>query len=211
MKPIVRIIMIIVTGLFFVSFIGCSEDDEDNIKDDEDIVFDFVGTTWQIVSINGQMLEKLFEPEEPTEFETEFTFDENSWVFDTEGSFTGSLKFILTEKYTEPVSSMTVEITIKPSGNYTAEDTTLKFTKQEIKIDVVVKLEPKEVWEQQIEGKTVEELENDFAAENEEGFASTASGFLFKVGPASYTWSLEEDTLTLSGTDQKFVLKRASE
>ena len=209
MKPIFRITIIIVTALLFVSLIGCGEDDEDDKKDD-DIALDFVDTTWQIVTINGQKFEEIFKPAEPTEFETEFMLGGNSWTFDTDGSFTGMLEFILTEKYPKPVSSMRQEITIKSEGDYTAAGTTLKITEHDLMVDVTVKLEPKEVWEQQIEGKTVEEFENDLAAETKLGFGPTATGALFKQG-TEYTWSLDEDMLTLSVSNQKITLQRASE
>lgn len=218
MKPIFRLMILIVTTLLFVSFIGCGADDEDDVdKDDVDDVvldFDFVGNTWQVVSINGLMFEELFTPAEPEpgepEFEYEFMLGGNSWVFNSDGSFTGSLEFIATEKYPEPVSSMTQEITIASEGVYTAEDTTLTITKHDLKADVVVKLEPKEVWEQQIQGKTVEALENDLAEETKKGFSPTVSGALFKEG-TEYTWSLQENTLTVTSVNQKIALERKSE
>ena len=209
MKPIFRSMIIIITALLLVSLIGCGQDDEEDKKDD-DVVLDFVDTTWQIVTINGQKFEELFKPAEPTEFETEFMLGGNSWTFDTDGSFTGMLEFILTEKYPEPVSSMRQEITIKSQGEYTAAGTTLKITKHDLMVDVIVKLEPKEVWERQIEGKTVEELENDYAAETKIGFGPTATGALFKQG-TEYTWSHDDDTLTFSVSNQKIVFEPASE
>ena len=208
MKPIFRPIIIIVTALLLVSFIGCGGDDEDDMKDD--VAIDFVDTTWQVVSINGQMFEELFAADEEAEFETEFMLGGNSWTFGTDGAFTGTLKFILTEKYPEPVSSMTQDIDINSAGDYTVEGTTLTITKHDLTIDVDVTLEPKEVWEQQIVGKTVEELEDDLAAETKLGFSPTASGALFRDG-AEYTWRLEEDTLTFSNLAQVIVLERTDE
>lgn len=208
MKPIFRPLIIIVTALLCVSLIGCGGDDEDDMKDD--VTIDFVDTTWQVVSINGLMFEDLFKPAEPVEYETDFTLGGNSWTFGSDGTFTGTLKFILTEKYPEPVSSMTQEIDINSAGDYTVEGTTLTITNHDLTIDVDVTLEPKEVWEQQIVGKTVEELEDDLAAETKLGFAPTASGALFRDG-AEYTWRLEEDTLTFSNLTQVIVLERAVE
>lgn len=208
MKPIFRPIIIIVTALLFVSFVGCGGDDEDDMKDD--VVLDFVDTTWQVVSINGLMFEELFKPAEPVEFETEFMLGGNSWTFGSDGTFTGTLKFILTEKYPEPVSSMTQDIDINSAGDYTVEGTTLTITKHDLTIDVDVTLEPKEVWEQQIVGKTVEALEDDLAAETKLGFSPTATGALFKEG-TEYTWSLKEDSLTFSTLTQVIVLERAAE
>lgn len=209
MKPLFRPLFIIVTALCFVSFIGCGADDEEEMKDDA-VEFEAVDTTWQAVSINGLKFEQLFTPAEPTEFETDFMVGANSWTFSSDGSFTGTLKFILTEKYPKPVSSMTQEIDINSAGDYTVEGTTLKITKNDLTIDVDVTLEPIEVWEQQLEGKTVEQLEDDLAAETKLGFGPTATGALFKEG-TEFTWSLEEDTLTLSTLTQTIVLERAAE
>lgn len=209
MKPIFRPLIIIVTALIFVSFIGCGGDDEEEMKDDT-VEFKAVDTTWQVVSINGLMFEDLFKPAEPVEFETDFMLGGNSWTFSIDGSFTGTLKFILTEKYPEPVSSMTQEIDINSTGDYTVEGTTLTITKHDLTIDVDVTLEPKEVWEQQIVGKTVEELEDDLAAETKLGFSPTATTALFREG-TEFTWRHEEDTLTLSTLTQTIVLQRAAE
>ena len=208
MKPIFRPIIIIVTALLCVSFVGCGGDDEDDMKDD--VTIDFVDTTWQVVSINGLMFEELFKPAEPVEFETEFMLGGNSWTFGSDGTFTGTLKFILTEKYPEPVSSMTQDIDINSAGDYTVEGTTLTITNHDLTIDVDVTLEPKEVWEQQIVGKTVEALEDDLAAETKLGFSPTATGALFKEG-TEYTWSLKDDSLTFSTLTQVIVLERAAE
>ncbi len=209
MKPIFRPLFIIVTTLCLVSFIGCGGDDEEEMKDDS-VEFEAVDTTWQVVSINGLAFEQLFKPAEPVEFETDFMLGGNSWTFGTDGSFTGTLKFILTEKYPEPVSSMTQEIDINSAGDYTVEGTTLTITKHDLTIDVDVTLEPKEVWEQQIVGKTVEELEDDLAAETKLGFSPTATTALFREG-TEFTWRDEEDTLTLSTLTQTIVLQRAAE
>ncbi len=209
MKPIFKTIIIIVTALLFVSFIGCSENDEDNMKDD--VAIDFVDTTWQVVSINGLMFEKLFSFDE-AEFETDFMLGANSWTFGTDGSFTGSLKFIITEKYTEPISSMTQEIDINSAGDYTVDGTTMTVTKHDLVVDVDVTLEPKEVWEQQLELAeiTVEELEDDMAAETKLGFTPTVLGALFREG-TEYTWSHEEESLTFSNLTQSIVLERSDE
>ncbi len=105
MKPFFRTLLTVVTALFIVSSIGCGGDNEEEMKD-ESVDFEAVDTTWQVDSINGLKFEQLFKPMEPAEFETDFMLGANSWTFSTEGSFTGTLKFILTEKYTEPISSI---------------------------------------------------------------------------------------------------------
>ena len=193
--------------------IGCGADDDD--KDDVDkmeeteTTIDFVDTTWQVVTVNGLTFDQLFTPAEP-EFETEFMAGANSWTFNADGTFTGSLEFILTEKYPEPVSSMKQEITITSEGTYTVDESMLSIATHDLSVDVVVTLEPEEVWQQQIVGKTVDELEMDLAAETKKGFAPTATGALFKAG-TKYTWSHEGDKLMLSASSQKLSLERKSE
>ena len=208
MKTLFRTLFIIVTALCFVSFIGCGGDDEEEMKDDT-VEFEAVDTTWQAVTINGIKFEQLFVQEEPTEFETDFMVGANSWTFSSDGSFTGTMKFILTEKYTEPVRSNRQEIDINSAGDYTVEGTTLKITKNDLTIDVDVTLEPKEVWAQQLEGKTVEQLEDDLAEASKSGFEPTASSLLSEG--SEFTWSVQEDTLTLSALTQIIVLQRAAE
>lgn len=217
MKVIFKHIFLIVTILSFVSLVGCGGDDDDG-DDATDTVdlsdLEFVNSTWQIVSLNGEKFVDIFtsgepEPGEP-ESESDFEFVENSWVFDDEGMFSGALKFKLSEHYTDPVSSLTFEIAITSEGEYTVEDTTLKVIKQEMEDDVVATLEPKEVWEQQIERLTVEEFEKELAAESKKDFEPTTSAALFEAG-SEYTWLVEGDTLTLSIGQRTIVFERKTE
>lgn len=216
MKPIFRLTIICFTALLFVSMIGCGEDDEmdDNVVDDMDkteITSEFVGTTWQVVTVDGLTFDQLFTPADPEpEFETEFMAGANSWTFNSDGTFTGALEFVATEKYPEPVSSMTQEITIASEGTYTADESMLSIKTHDVSVDVVVTLEPEEVWQQQIVGKTVDELEMDLAAETKKGFAPTATGALFMAG-TEYIWSLEGDKLMLSADGRKMGLERKTE
>ncbi len=212
MKPIFRFTIMCLSVLFFVALIGCGEDDEmDDVDKDDQMVItqDFVDSTWQIVTVDGLMFDQLFAPAD-SEFETEFMVGGNSWTYNADGTFTGALKFVLTEKYPEPVSSMTQEITISSEGTYTADESMLSIATHDLSVDVVVTLEPEEVWQQQIVGKTVEEFEMDLAAETQKGFAPTATGALFKAG-TEYTWSLEGQKLMLSVGNQKMSLERKSE
>lgn len=216
MKLMFRFLITCFTALLIVSLIGCGGDDEMDNDDVDDmdkteITSEFVGTTWQVVTVDGLMFDQLFTPAEPEpEFETEFMVGANSWTFKADGTFTGSLEFVLTEKYPEPVSSMTQEITIASEGTYTADESMLSIATHDVSVDVVVSLEPEEVWQQQIVGKTVEELEMDLAAETKLGFAPTATGALFKAG-TEYTWSLDGDKLMLSADGRKMGLERKSE
>lgn len=208
MKLHFRNVTIILTTLIFALFIGCGEDDEP----EPEPVLDFVGVTWQLVSINGVPLEKLFtraetDPNEP-ELEAEFTLGGNSVSFDADGTLTSRLEFMLTAKDTEAGTTMTQEVTITTDGEYTADDTTLNITRQENKVDVVVKLDPIEVWEQQIQGITLEAFKNDLAEESKQGIEATASGAFLKVG-TEYTWDVQDDTFTLNNDQQKIVLKKS--
>lgn len=210
MKLMFRFVMTCITALFIVTLIGCGGDDDDVDKKEEIVITeDFVDTTWQVATVDGMMFDQLFTPEE-SEFETEFMAGANSWTFNTDGTFTGALEFVLTEKYPEPESSMTQEITIASEGTYTADESMLSIATHELSVDVVVSLEPQEVWQQQISGKTVEELEMDLAAETKKGFAPTATGALFKPG-TKYTWTLEGDKLMLSVGGQTMGLESKSE
>lgn len=211
MKPIFWFTIICFTALLSASLIGCGEDDEVDEMDETEITADFVGTTWQIATVDGLMFDQLFTPADPEpEFESEFIAGANSWTFNADGTFTGALEFVATEKYPEPVSSMTQEITIASEGTYTADESMLSITTHDVSVDVVVTLEPEEVWQQQIVGKTVDEFEMDLAAETKKGFDPTATGALFMPG-TEYTWSLEEDKLMLSADGKKMGLERESE
>ena len=201
MKPILRTIILIVTVMLIVS---CSEndvDDQDNMMDDkmEDMtVSDFVDINWQIITINGMTLEQIFTPAPIQTHEVELTIGENIWVFDADGSLTGSIKFILTEKYTEPESSSIYEVTITSEGMYTAEDTSFEITKQDIKVDVDVSLEPKEVWEIQLGNPAaIERVEADLALESKNGLEQETLGSFFKER-TDYTWRIEEDRVIVS-------------
>ena len=214
MKLMFRFLITCFTALLFVSLIGCGADDETDDVDEMDqteITSEFVGTTWQVVTVDGLMFDQLFTPAEPEpEFESEFMAGANGWTFNADGTFTGALEFVVTEKYPEPVSSMTQEITIASEGTYTADESMLSIVTHDVSVDVVVTLEPVEVWQQQIVGKTVAELEMDLAAETKKGFAPTATGALFKTG-TEYTWSLDGDKLMLSADGKKMDLERKSE
>ena len=102
---------------------------------------------------------------------------------------------------------MTQKLTQTIAGMYIADEETLKITTEDIKMDVEVTLEPKEVWAAQIVGKTVEQLEADLAAESKSGFEQNPSDFIFDSG-IEYTWNVTGDTLTLTYSDQKMVLKK---
>ena len=204
MKSIRRVIILSVTSLLFYLFIGCGSDGgNENIPFTES----FVGTDWQLVSIDGQPIEQLFKPSE-SEFETEMSLDKSNYLFYGDGSFKGTLAWMLTEKYTDPVTSMTQTITITTEGEYTAAGTTLTILKQAQKINVVVKLEPKAVWEKQIQGKTIESLENDLAAETKSGFVPTASDLLFRKG-TQYTWHEQANRLTITDANQNIIFEHS--
>ncbi len=154
---------------------------------------------------------KNFETEQPDDIESEqeHALVSNSWVFKDDGSLTGNLEFKVSEKYPgPPATSMTQVLSHIITGTYTADEKTLKITTEDVKIDVDVTLEPKEVWAAQIQGKTVEQLETDLAAETKSGFKPDPSNFIFENG-IEYTYDVTEDMLTLSYSDQKMLLKKS--
>jgi hypothetical protein len=213
MKLFFRTLAMVLIALLSISVIGCGGDD-DSEDDDDVVVLDFVGSSWEIVSINGEVFETIFskdfETEQPEDIEAEqeSALISNNWVFENDGSLTGNLEFKVSEKYPgPPATSMTQMLSLIITGTYTADEKTLKITTEDVKIDVDVTLEPKEVWAQQIQGKTVEQFEADLAAETKSGFKPDPSDFIFKTG-IEYTWDVTEDTLTLSYSDQKMLLKK---
>ena len=213
MKLFFRTLAMVLIALLSISVIGCGGDD-DSEDDDDVVVLDFVGSTWEIVSINGEMFETIFskdfETEQPDdiEFEQEHALVSNSWVFKDDGSLTGNIVFKASEKYPgPPATSMTQMLSQIITGTYTADEKTLKITTEDVKIDVDVTLEPKEVWAAQIQGKTVEQFEADLAAETKSGFKPNPSEFIFKDG-VEYTWNVTEDMLTLTHLDEEILLKK---
>lgn len=215
MKPICRMMMMVFIAMLAVSLISCGADDEDDVDKDtdkevEEYAFDFVGTTWKVMTVNGVTFDQLFQPAEPVEYETEFMLGENSWTFNADGTLKGALEFVVTEKYPEPVSSMTQNITIASTATYTADESMLTIDTNKLDVDVVVTLEPKEVWEERVVEGGVERLEMDLAAETEKGFGPTVTGALFKPG-TEFTWSIEGEMLTLMGTIQQLGLVKVAE
>ena len=216
MKLFFRTLAMVLIALLSISVIGCGGDDDSEDDDDDVVVLDFVGSSWEIVSINGEVFETIFskdfETEQPEDIEAEqeSALISNNWVFENDGSLTGNLEFKVSEKYPgPPATSMTQMLSLIITGTYTADEKTLKITTEDVKIDVDVTLEPKEVWAQQIQGKTVEQFEADLAAETKSGFKSNPypSELIFKDG-VEYTWDVTEDTLTLSYSDQQMLLKK---
>ena len=114
-----------------------------------------------------------------------------------------------TEKYPgPPATSMTQKLSFTVKGTYTTDASTLKFINKDVKKDVDVMLEPKEVWAEQIEGSmTVEDLEADLKAEAQITTKQEAASFVFKDG-VEYTWDVTGDTLSLTHSNQKMLLKK---
>ena len=204
-----QVMLIVLLFSTVCAFIGCEKRMLDNGVGNGNIVLDFMNTPREIVALNGEPFETLFVQEtEPGISEHEFQITSNFWVFDATGNLTGELAFALTEIYPgDPSTSMTQLITYSVTGKYTADETTLTIETQDLKIDVDVILEPKAVWEQQIEGITVEQLQSDLAAESKKGFEQTDSAFLFTVG-TKYTWQVEQDMFILSDMPEQTILFR---
>ncbi len=215
MKLFFKTSVIVLIALLSILVVGCSENDDSEEKDGDKVYsFSFVGSSWEIVSINGEMFEtffaRQFETDQPDDIESEqeSTLISNNWVFEDNGSLTGNLAFEVSEKYPgPPASSMTQKLTQTITGIYTADEETLKITTENVNIDVDVTLEPKEVWAAQIVGKTVEQLEADLAVESKSGFEQNPSNFIFDSN-IEYTWDVTGDTLTLTYSDQQMLLKK---
>ncbi len=215
MKLLYGTFAMVLLALLSISLIGCGENDENQDDDDQiNVELSFVGVSWEIASINGEMFEiffpRQFETVQPEDMEDQpaYTLISNNWVFEANGSLSGSLMFELSEKYPgPPIHSMTQEITYTIIGMYTVEGNTITITTEDVKLDVEVTLEPEEVWAAQLVNKTVEELEADLAAESKSGLTPHPSNFIFD-SRIEYTWDATEDTLTLTYSDQEMVLKK---
>ncbi len=200
------VLFIILLSATVCVFTGCERKMLDNIFRSGDL--GFIDTTWEITSINDQPFEPPFAQDAEPEFPTTFAITSNSWVFHASGNLTGELAFTVSEQYPgDPPTSMTQVITYTVTGQYTAGETTLTIETQNVEVDVAVTLEPREVWEQQIAGITVEQLQADLAAETKMGFTQDESTFPFTVG-VDYTHQTEQNTLTLSVPGEKILLKK---
>lgn len=202
---------------FFAMIIGCGEDTQtpeperptlelvliDN-KGENTQTPAFVNHTWKFVSINGEPFEKSFSNRKDADsngkdadLEPEFTVAVNSVVFSDTGTLTIVIEFRAVEKYaTDPLTSMTHLITYSANSSYTTQDNGLTITETITEVDVDVSLEPESVWEEQIEGMTVEELESDFAAEAKKTHEQDIPP-LFKDN-TEYTWQVAQDKLTIT-------------
>ncbi len=202
---------------FFALIIGCGEDTQTpelvpqtmelalvTNKGENTQTSAFVNHTWKFVSLNSEPFEKSFSNRKDADsngkdadLEQEFTVAVNSVVFSDTGTLTIVLEFHAVEKYaTDPLTSMTHLVKYTANSSYTTQDNRLTITETTTEFDVDVSLEPQSVWEGQIEGMTVEELESDLAAEaiktNEQDIPP-----LFKDN-TEYTWQVAQDKLTIT-------------
>lgn len=205
-----RLAILAILLTFTVSVItGCTRIDVDKVFPSEDL--GFVDIPWEIVSVNDQPFESLF-AQEPDPESPPHTFAVSSrLVFHASGDLTGEIEYTLSEESPgDPPTSATWTITNTITGKYTAGEETLTIDAKKVETDVEVTLTPREAWEQQIEGITVEQLQDDLAAESEMGISEADSPFPLTVG-VNYTQQTEQDTLTLSATGEKIVLKKKTE
>ncbi len=192
-------------------FTGCERIKVDSVFQGEDL--GFIDIPWEIVSVNDKPLEPPFvqdpDPEAPP---NTFAITANSLVFHASGDLTGEIGFTLSEEYPgDPPTSATWAITNTITGKYSAGEKTLTIDEKKPEVDVVVTLTPREAWEQQIEGITLEQLQDDLAAESEMGVTEDDSPFAFITVGVNYTHQTEQDTLTLSVPGQKILLKKKTE
>lgn len=202
------ILAILLTVPVYV-FTGCERIAVEHVFQYEDL--DFIDTPWEIVSINDQPIESIL-TQVPEEGSPPSTFDVTSkFVFDATGKLNGELIFTVSEQYpVEPPRSLTFVITNTVTGEYTAGETTLTIDTQNVESDVAAILTPREAWEQQIQGITIEQLQDDLAAESEMGLIQDESTFPFTVG-VDYTHLTEQGTLTLSKPGEKLLFRKKTE
>lgn len=189
---------------------GCERITVDNVLQYEDL--GFVDTPWEIVSVNGQPFESLFDQEpDPEALPHTFAVTSNSLVFHASGDLTGEIVYTLAQENPgDPPTTATWTVTNTITGKYTAGETTITIDAEKTEVDVVVTLTPREAWEQQIEGITIEQLQDDLAAESEMGYAEADSPSPFTVG-VNYTQQTEQDTLTLSVPGESILLRKKTE
>ena len=201
-----------------IFIIGCGRDNSnntiletdtsDNTILNEDVDLGFVDTTWEIVSINDQPFKSLFSPDPASEYPTTLDVTSNSWVFGASGNLTGELAFTISEEYPgDPSTSNTQLVTYTVTGQYTAGSTTLTIKAQDVEFDVEVTLAPREVWEQRIEGITLERLQTDLAADSKDELTQDEPVLPFTAG-IDYTHQTEQNTLTLSVPGEEILLKK---
>lgn len=196
-------------------FTGCERITVDSVFQYEDL--DFIDIPWEIVSVNDQPIESIFAPV-PEEGSPPSTFNITSkFVFDATGKLTGELKFTVSEQYpVVPPRSLTFVITNTITGEYTAGETTLTIDTQNVESDVDAILTPRDEWEKELEKAplefrlTVEQLQDQLAAESEMGIIEDESTFPFTVG-ADYTHLTEQGTLTLSMPGEKLLFRKKTE
>ena len=191
-------------------FTGCERIEVDEVFQYESL--DFIDTPWEMVSLNDKPFEPYF-VQEPASEAQPFTIviTSNSFVFHASGDLTGEIGFTVSEEYPgDPPTSVTWAINYTLTGKFTADETTLTIDSKKSEIDVVVTLSPREVWEQQIVGITVEQLQDNLAAESKMGYTEEDSPLPFTVG-VNYTHQTEQDTLTFSVPGKKILLKKKTE
>ncbi len=130
---------------------------------------------------------------------------------------TGELIFTISEQYpVDPPRSLTFVVTNTVTGEYTAGATTLTIETQNVESDVAAILTPRDAWEKELEKAplefrlTVEQLQDQLAAESEMGLIQDESTFPFTVG-VDYTHQTEQDTLTLSMPGEKLLFRKKTE
>ncbi len=209
------VILTFLLSATFCVFTGCERIAVDSVFQYEDL--DFIDIPWEIVSVNDQPIESILTPV-PEEGSPPSTFDITSkFVFDATGKLNGELIFTVSEQYpVEPPRSLTFVITNTVTGEYTAGETTLTIDTQNVESDVAAILTPRDEWEKELEKAplefrlTVEQLQDQLAAESEMGLIQDESTFPFTVG-VDYTHQTEQDTLTLSMPGEKLLFRKKTE
>ncbi len=198
-KPTVKIArwMLCILTLSAV-IVGCGEDKPDEHAYDPD--------WWDIVSINGELKRTFGNYNANGGVMQTVVFSDTDW-FRHEFSFC-TFEIYAGDHSGAPETSMQKCISYTTRGSYTTQGNILTMTKTSTAWNVDVSLEPEAVWQEKIEGMTLEEHKSKLAAEMKKELQQVILP-LFK-DDTEYTWRVDGGQLTLSSPQQTIVLFRGA-
>ena len=194
------VLTLILGFIFSLMLIGCGDDDDDKV-DDKVGDTSYLGS-WEIVTINGATFEEAFTADDQEGLEQSVELISNDWVFNADGTWSWHFEFKTTSDFHEPVYSIKSHQDYNINGMYTAEGSTLTLTEDDVELNAEVTLDdPEEYLESQ--GLSKEALETQAKEDLEKSVSET----LFK-GETDCTWDVQDNVLTLKGSDLDIVLKK---
>ena len=192
---------------FSAVILGCGEDPNELVITSGYDMPDFHEQdpySWRIVSINGEALKKPFDNHR-SNYRREGTLVHRI-VFSDTGWFIYKFEFRAGEGDAEAWKREHVFYTT--CGSYMTQGNMLTMSEASTAWDVEVHLGPEVVWQEQIEGMTLEEHTSNLVAELlKESQQEMLPVF---IGNREYTWQIEGDLLTLSSPQQTIALARPS-